>query len=98
MGHHWVETHAMGQSPDVRWHFLTPTHGTGGGAFRAVRYQPLAAYSGLFRNFAATDPSLAAIKSFAGIPALSGSDQRTERLSSWGVLAEGVGFEPTVPR
>jgi hypothetical protein len=64
-GHHWVETHAMDQSPDVRWHFLTPVHGTSGGAFRAVRYQPLAAYSGLFRNFAATDPSLDAIKSFA---------------------------------
>jgi transposase-like protein len=64
-GHHWVETHAMDQSSDVRWHFLTRVHGTSGGAFRAVRYQPLAAYSGLFRNFAATDPSLDAIKSFA---------------------------------
>jgi hypothetical protein len=75
-GHHWVETHAMDQSPDVRWHFLTPTHGTGAGAFRAVRYQPLAAYSGLFRNFAATDPSLDAIKSFAERFGLLGGNLR----------------------
>jgi hypothetical protein len=75
-GHHWVETHAMDQGSDVRWHFLTPAVGTSGGAFRAVRYQPLAAYSGLFRNFAATDPSLNAIKSFADRFGLLGGNLR----------------------
>jgi hypothetical protein len=75
-GHHWVETHAMDQGPDMRWHFLTPTHGAGGGAFRAVRYQPLAACSGLFRNFAATDPDRDAIKSFADRFGLLGGNLR----------------------
>ena len=27
-GHRWLQTHAMGQSTDVRWHYLTPAHGT----------------------------------------------------------------------
>jgi len=75
-GHHWVETHAMGQSPDVRWHFLTPAHRTGGGPFRVLRYHPLSAFSGLFRNFAATDPSLDAIKGFADRYGLLGGNLR----------------------
>ena len=74
-GHRWVETHAMGQGPDVRWHFLTPAHGTGE-RFRVLRYQPLSAFSGLFRNFAATDPSLDAIKSFADRFGLLGGSLR----------------------
>jgi hypothetical protein len=64
-GYRWVETHAMDQSPDVRWHYLTPVHTTGRGRFLARRYHPLAVFSGLFRDFAATDPSLDAIKVFA---------------------------------
>jgi hypothetical protein len=74
-GHRWVETHAMGQNPDVRWHFLTPDYGTGE-RFRALRYQPLSAFSGLFRDFAATDPNLDAIKSFADRFGLLGGNLR----------------------
>jgi hypothetical protein len=65
----------MGQGPDVRWHFLTPAVGTGE-RFRALRYQPLAACSGLFRDFAATDPNLDAIKSFADRFGLLGGNLR----------------------
>jgi hypothetical protein len=64
-GHRWIQTHAMGQSPDVRWHYLTPVHSTGSERVLALRYHPLSAHSGLFRNFAATDRSLDAIKAFA---------------------------------
>ena len=41
-----------------------------------LRYQPLSAFSGLFRNFAATDPSLDAIKSFADRFGLLGGSLR----------------------
>ena len=64
-GHRWIQTHAMGQGTDVRWHYLTPAYSPGSERFLALRYHPLSAYSGLFRNFAATDRSLDAIKLFA---------------------------------
>ena len=57
-GHRWIQTHAMGQGTDVRWHYLTPAYSPGSERFLALRYHPLSAYSGLFRNFAATDRSL----------------------------------------
>ena len=41
-----------------------------------MRYHPLSAFSGLFRNFAATDPSLDAIESFADRFGLLGGDLR----------------------
>jgi hypothetical protein len=75
-GHRWVETHAMGQGPDVRWHYLTPAYGVGSARFLARRYHPLSAFSGLFRNFAATDPSLDAIKGFADRFGLLGGSLR----------------------
>ena len=74
-GHHWVETHAMDQGTEVRWHYLTPAYGTGG-PFRVLRYHPLSAFSGLFRNFAATDPRLDAIKGFADRYGLLGGNLR----------------------
>ena len=74
-GHHWLETHAVDQGADVRWHYLAPAYGTGD-RFRALRYHPLAACSGLFRNFAATDPSLDGIKSFADRFGLLGGNLR----------------------
>ena len=64
-GHRWLQTHAMDQGTDVRWHYLTPAHSTGSARFLGLRYHPLAAYSGLFRNFAATEPDADAIKAFA---------------------------------
>jgi hypothetical protein len=54
----------MGQRADVRWHYLTPAYRAGDRS-RAMRYHPLSAFSGLFRDFAATEPSLDAIKAFA---------------------------------
>ena len=75
-GHRWLETHAMGQGPDVRWHFLTPAYGTGSVRFLARRYHPLSAFSGLFRDFAATDPSPDAIKVFADRFGLLGGNLR----------------------
>ena len=75
-GHRWLQTHAMGQSPDVRWHFLTPAYGTGSERFLARRYHPLSAFSGLFRDFAATDSSLGAIKAFADRFGLLGGSLR----------------------
>jgi hypothetical protein len=64
-GHRWIETHAMGQSPDLRWTYLTPAHSTGSQRVLGLRYHPLAAYSGLFRNFAAIEHDEDAIKAFA---------------------------------
>jgi len=64
-GHRWIQTHAMGQAPDLSWHYLTPAHGTGSERVLTLRYHPLSAYSGLFRNFAATAPDRDAIKAFA---------------------------------
>jgi hypothetical protein len=74
-GHRWVETQALGQGTDVRRHYLTPAYGAGD-RFRTLRYQPLSAFSGLFRNFAATEPSLDAIKSFADRFGLLGGNLR----------------------
>ena len=55
-GHRWIQTHAMDQAPDLRWTYLTPAHSTGSQRVLGLRYHPLAAHSGLFRNFAATEP------------------------------------------
>jgi hypothetical protein len=75
-GHRWLETHAMGQGAEVRWQFLTPAYDPGSERFRATRYHPLSAFSGLFRNFAATDPDLDAIKGFADRFGLLGGSLR----------------------
>jgi hypothetical protein len=75
-GHRWLQTHAMDQGTDVRWHYLTPAHSTGSARFLARRYHPLSAFSGLFRDFAATDPSLDAIKVFADRFGLLGGSLR----------------------
>ena len=75
-GHHWLQTHAIGQGTDVRWHYLTTSYATGGARFLARRYHPLSAFSGLFRNFAATDPSLDAINVFADRFGLLGGNLR----------------------
>jgi hypothetical protein len=65
VGHRWIQTYAMDQSTDLRWTYLTPAHSTGSQRVLALRYHPLAAHSGLFRNFAATAPDADAIKAFA---------------------------------
>jgi hypothetical protein len=64
-GHRWIQTYALGQAPDVRWNYLSPPYSTGSDPYLAMRYHPLSAFSGLFRDFAATEPSLDAIKAFA---------------------------------
>ena len=75
-GYRWLQTQAMGQSPDVRWHYLTPAYGSGSERFLARRYHPLSAFSGLFRDFAATNPRLDAIKVFADRFGLLGGNLR----------------------
>ena len=50
----------------MRWPFLTDGRPIGAGGLSAsLRYQPLAAFSGLFRVFADTEPSRDGIKAFA---------------------------------
>ena len=56
--------------------YLTPAYSTGSVRFLARRYHPLSAFSGLFRDFAATDPSLGAIKAFADRFGLLGGSLR----------------------
>jgi hypothetical protein len=73
-GYRWLETHAMGQSPKVRWHYLTPVSRRGSAPYMARRYHPLSAYSGLFRTFAATELSLDGVKAFADRFGLLGGD------------------------
>ena len=64
-GHHWVEPRAA-REPDQRGGpFLTNGRPIGAAGLRARRYQPLSAYSGLFRVFADTEPTQDAIKVFA---------------------------------
>jgi hypothetical protein len=75
-GHRWIQTHAMDQSPDLRWTYLTPAHSTGSQRVLTLRYHPLAAYSGLFRNFAATGPDADAIKAFADRFGMLGGNRR----------------------
>ena len=63
-GHRWVESHAL-DAPKARTRFLTTGRPIGSGVVQVRRYQPLSSCSGLFRDFAATEPSPEAIKAFA---------------------------------
>jgi hypothetical protein len=64
-GYRWLESHAVDGSDQMRQPFLTHGRSIGAGGFRLMKYQPLAAFSGLFRVFADTEPSRDAIKAFA---------------------------------
>jgi hypothetical protein len=64
-GYRWLESHPVGGSDQMRDPFLTHGRPIGAGGFRVMRYQPLAAFSGLFRVFTDTEPSRDGIKAFA---------------------------------
>lgn len=64
-GYRWVESHLSGESGQERRLFLTDGRPIGAGGFRVLQYQPLGTFSGLFRVFADTEPSLEGIKAFA---------------------------------
>jgi hypothetical protein len=64
-GYRWLESHPVGGSDQMRDPFLTHGRPIGAGGFRLMRYQPLAAFSGLFRVFADTEPNHDGIKAFA---------------------------------
>jgi hypothetical protein len=64
-GYHWLESHAVDGSDRMRHPFLTHGRPIGAGGFRLMAYQPLAAFSGLFRVFADTEPSRDGIREFA---------------------------------
>jgi hypothetical protein len=64
-GYHWVDSHPVSESGQGRCPFLTHGRPIGASGFRAMRYLPLSAFSGLFRVFADTEPSRDGIKAFA---------------------------------
>jgi len=64
-GYRWLESHPVDESEQMRHAFLTHGRPIGAGGFRVMQYQPLAAFSGLFRGFADTEPSRDGIKAFA---------------------------------
>jgi hypothetical protein len=64
-GYHWLESHPVDGSEQIRDLFLTHGRPIGAGGFGRIRYQPLAAFSGLFRVFGDTEPTRDGIKAFA---------------------------------
>ncbi|MCD6072886.1 MAG: hypothetical protein K0S42_3402 [Microvirga sp.] len=64
-GYRWVDAHPMSESRQERRPFLTDGRPIGAGSFRVLQYQPLGAFSGLFRVFADTESSRDGIKAFA---------------------------------
>ena len=64
-GCHWVNSHLVGDSRQEHCPFLTDSRPIGAGSFRVLQYQPLGAFSGLFRVFADAEPSRDGIKAFA---------------------------------
>ena len=64
-GYRWLESHAVERSDQMRQPFLTHGRPIGAGGFRLMKYHPLAAFSGLFRVFANTEPSRDGVKAFA---------------------------------
>ena len=51
-GYCWVHSHPIGESGQDRGPFLTDSRPIGAASFRVLQYQPLGAFSGLFRVFA----------------------------------------------
>jgi transposase-like protein len=64
-GYRWLESHAVDGSDQTRQPFLTHGRPIGTGGWRLMQYLPLAAFPGLFRVFADTEPSGEGIKAFA---------------------------------
>jgi hypothetical protein len=64
-GYNWLDSCPIGESGQDRRSFLTDGRPIGAGGLRVVQYQPLAAFPGLFRVFADTEPNHDGIKAFA---------------------------------
>jgi hypothetical protein len=61
----WLDTHHAFEPRQKPQLFLTDGRPTGTGGFRVMQYLPLAAFPGLFRVFADTQPDRKGIKAFA---------------------------------
>jgi hypothetical protein len=64
-GYLWVDSRRIGESRKDLRSFLTDNRAIGAASFRVLQYQPLAAFPGLFRVFADTEPSREGVKAFA---------------------------------
>jgi hypothetical protein len=64
-GYSWVDSLPGFEPHQQRQPYLTDDRPIGAAGFRVLRYQPLAAFSGMFRVFADTQPSRDGIKAFA---------------------------------
>ena len=64
-GYRWVDSRPAFEPRQQRQSFLTDGRPVGTAGWRVMQYQPLAAFSGLFRVFADTEPSRDGIKGFA---------------------------------
>jgi hypothetical protein len=64
-GYRWIESSPIAGRSQERRPFLTHGRPIGAGGFRLMEYQPLSAFSGLFRVFADTEASRDGIKAFA---------------------------------
>jgi hypothetical protein len=63
-GYSWADSRPIGEGQD-RGSFLTDNRAIAAAGFRVLQYQPLAAFPGLFRVFADTEPSREGVKAFA---------------------------------
>jgi hypothetical protein len=64
-GYRWVDARPSFEPQQKSEAFLTDGRPIGTGSFRARRYEPLSAFSGLFRVFADTEPTRDGVKAFA---------------------------------
>ena len=64
-GYRWLDTRPGFEPHQPRQPFLTDSRPIGAEGFRVLQYRPLAAFPGLFRVFADTEPSQDGIKAFA---------------------------------
>jgi hypothetical protein len=64
-GYRWFESRPAFEPQQKRQPFLTDGRPIGAGGLRVMEYLPLAAFPGLFRVFADTEPSSEGVKAFA---------------------------------
>jgi hypothetical protein len=73
-GHHWLETRPSLQPDQGQGPFLTDGRPAGAAGWRRRLYLPLSEFSGLFREFADTEPSYDGVKAFADRFGMLGAD------------------------
>jgi hypothetical protein len=73
-GYRWLETHPSLQPDTKRRRFLTDGRPTGAAGWRLRQYLPLSEFSGLFREFADTEPGYEGVKAFADRFGMLGAD------------------------